>query len=228
MTQELVKAEGLVKRYGDGQATVTALDGVDVSVVTGELLAITGRSGSGKTTLLHCLSGITTPDAGTVSFDGVDLGAAGEDARTDLRAQRMAFVFQTLNLLPALTVAENVELPLVLRGQDAADIRRAAAQALHDVGLDGRGGAFPADLSGGEQQRVAVARALVTEPDIIWADEPTGALDTATASEVMGLLRAATDGGRTVVVVSHAPDVAQVADRVVVMRDGRVAEISPV
>jgi putative ABC transport system ATP-binding protein len=226
MTQALVEAHGLVKRYGDGSAAVTALDGVDVSVLSGELLAITGRSGSGKTTLLHCLSGITTPDAGTVVFDGTDLTAAGEDARTDLRAQRMAFVFQTLNLLPALTVAENVELPLVLRGLDAADIRQAAGQALHDVGLDGRGGAYPAQLSGGEQQRVAVARALVTEPDVIWADEPTGALDTATATEVTGLLRAAADRGLTVVIVSHAPDVAQLADRVVVLRDGRVAETS--
>lgn len=222
----LLRAHGLVKRYGTGSAAVTALDGVDVDVAAGELLAVTGRSGSGKTTLLHCLSGITTPDSGTVMFDGIDLGAAGENARTDLRAQRMAFVFQTLNLLPALTVAENVELPLVLRGDSAADIRRASAQALADVGLEGRGGAAPAQLSGGEQQRVAVARALVTEPDVIWADEPTGALDTATASDVMALLRGAVDRGCTVVVVSHAPDVTQLADRVVVMRDGQVVESS--
>jgi putative ABC transport system ATP-binding protein len=224
--QALVTATGLVKRYGAGSATVTALDGVDVSVRAGELLAVTGRSGSGKTTLLHCLSGITTPDAGAVTFDGIDLGQADDDARTDLRAERMAFVFQTLNLLPALTVAENVELPLVLRGDDAPAIRAAAQQALADVGLDDRGKAFPAQLSGGEQQRVAVARGLVTQPDVLWADEPTGALDTATASEVMALLRGAADRGVTVVVVSHAPDVAQRADRVIAMRDGRVAEIS--
>lgn len=224
----LVVAHGLAKRYGSGSAVVTALDGVDVSVLRGELLAITGRSGSGKTTLMHCLSGITTPDEGTVTFDGVDLATAGDDARTDLRAQRMSFVFQTLNLLPALTVAENVELPLVLRGDAAADIRAAAGRALADVGLAGRGGALPAQLSGGEQQRVAVARALVTEPHVIWADEPTGALDTATAADVMRLLRAATGRGMTVVTVSHAADVAQLADRVVVMRDGRVAEISAV
>ena len=223
----LVQARGVGKRYGSGTAAVTALDGVDVDVTSGELLAITGRSGSGKTTLLHCLSGITTPDTGTVMFDGVDLAAAGEDVRTDLRAARMAFVFQTLNLLPALTVAENVELPLVLRGDSAADIRSGSTRALAAVGLRGRGGAVPAQLSGGEQQRVAVARALVTDPDVIWADEPTGALDTATAFEVMALLRAAADRGVTVVIVSHAADVAQMADRVVVMRDGRVVETSP-
>lgn len=218
----IVVARGLTKRYGVGRASLTALDGVDVTVAPGELLAITGRSGSGKTTLLHCLSGITTPDAGSVTFDGIDLVAAGEKARTDLRGGRMAFVFQNLNLLPALTVAENVELPLVLRGDDAATTRAASAAVLDQVGMAARGDAMPADLSGGEQQRAAVARALISQPDIIWADEPTGALDTATAAAVMGLLRAAADAGRTVVVVSHAPDVADSADRVLVMRDGKI------
>ena len=220
--EQLVVARGLRKDYGAGAAQVKALNGVDIDVVHGELLAVTGRSGSGKTTLLHCLSGITTPDAGTVLFGGVDLGAAGEGGRTDLRAQRMAFVFQHLNLLPALTVAENVQLPLVLRGDDAAAIRDAAGAVLDQVGMGGRGATMPGELSGGEQQRVAVARALVSRPDVIWADEPTGALDTASAEGVMALLRGAADSGRTVVVVSHAPDVAEVADRVVVMRDGRI------
>ncbi|HWL66323.1 MAG TPA: ABC transporter ATP-binding protein [Actinomycetota bacterium] len=216
----LVVARALQKRYGTGTAAVTALNGVDVEITAGELLAITGRSGSGKTTLLHCLSGITTPDAGTVTFDGIDLTTAGERMRTELRARRMAFVFQQLNLLPALTVAENVELPLVLRGEDAASIRAASTSVLEQVGLEGRKGTLPGDLSGGEQQRVAVARALIGRPDIIWADEPTGALDTATSSDVMKLLRGAVDTGRSVVVVSHAPDVADVADRVLKMRDG--------
>jgi len=224
VTEEaLVVGRGLRKQYGAGTATVTALDGVDVDVRRGELLAVTGRSGSGKTTLLHCLSGITTPDAGTVTFDGVPLTTAAEAARTDLRSARMAFVFQQLNLLPALTVAENVELPLVLRGDPAAEVRAASSTVLAQVGLAGRGDAMPADLSGGEQQRVAVARALVSRPDVIWADEPTGALDTQTATAVMTLLRVAVDAGSTVVVVSHAPEVAEVADRVLVMRDGRVA-----
>jgi putative ABC transport system ATP-binding protein len=219
----LITAQGLRKHYGAGTAQVVALDGVDIVVQRGELLAVTGRSGSGKTTLLHCLSGIATPDAGTVHFDGVDLDAAGEVARTDLRAQRMAFVFQHLNLLPALSVEENVQLPLVLRGDDAAAIRTASAQVLEQVGLGQRGGAMPADLSGGEQQRVAVARALITRPDVIWADEPTGALDSTSAQGVMTLLRAAADSGRTVVVVSHSPDVADIADRTVVMRDGQIS-----
>lgn len=220
--EALVVANGLRKRYGSGTATVTALDGVDVEIAAGELLAITGRSGSGKTTLLHCLSGITTPDSGTLTFDGLDVTAASENTRTDLRARRMAFVFQQLNLLPALTVSENVELPLVLRGDDAATIRAASAAVLEEVGLGGRSDAMPADLSGGEQQRVAVARALIGGADIIWADEPTGALDTATSTEVMELMRKAADTGRTVVVVSHAPDVGDIADRVLVMRDGRI------
>ena len=218
----LVTARGLQKRYGPGGAAITALDGIDIDVVAGELLAISGRSGSGKTTLLHCLSGIMRPDAGTVMFDGVDVTTASDDERSDLRAQRMAFVFQHLNLLPALTVSENVELPLVLRGANAHDIRSASAAVLEQVGLRGRGDAVPSKLSGGEQQRVAVARALISEPDVIWADEPTGALDTATSVEVMALMRRAAGGGRTVVVVSHAPDVADVADRVVTMSDGRI------
>jgi putative ABC transport system ATP-binding protein len=211
-----------MKSYGSGTAAVTALDGVTAAVGIGELLAITGRSGSGKTTLLHCLSGISTPDAGTVVFDGIDLAAAGESARTELRARRMAFVFQQLNLLPALTVAENVELPLVLRGDNADAIRTASANVLEQVDLDARRDAMPSDLSGGEQQRVAVARALISEPDIIWADEPTGALDTTMSTDIVKLLRLAVDAGRTVVVVSHSSDVADVADRVLVMSDGRI------
>lgn len=219
----LVTARGVCKRYGTGSAAVTALDGVDVDVSSGELLAISGRSGSGKTTLLHCLSGITRPDEGAVAFDGIDLLAASENQRTDMRARRMAFVFQNLNLLPALTVAENVELPLVLRGDDAPAIRAASAAVLDRVGLADRSRSLPSDLSGGEQQRVAVARALVAEPDVIWADEPTGSLDTATSAEVMALLRAAVDAGRAVVVVSHAPDVAAIADRVITLHDGHLA-----
>ena len=222
MSRPVVVARGLRKRYGSGTAMVTALDGIDVDIVAGELLAISGRSGSGKTTLLHCLSGVTTPDAGIVTFDGIDVTAASDEQRSDLRARRMAFVFQHLNLLPALTVAENVELPLVLRGDNADGIRSASAAVLEQVGLGDRGVASPSELSGGEQQRAAVARALIGEPEVIWADEPTGALDSATSAEVMGLLRKAADGGRTVVVVSHAPDVAAVADRVLTMRDGRI------
>src|SRR5687768_5388406 len=206
----LLRAEGVVKAYGRGEGRTVALDGVDVVVGPGEFVAVTGPSGSGKTTLLHCLSGIAPVDAGTVVFDGVDLAALDDNARTDLRGERMGFVFQTLNLLPALTVAENVELPLVLRGVLAAEVRERAAAALDSVGLADRARAFPADLSGGQQQRVAIARALVANPAVVWADEPTGALDSAAAAGVLDLLRGAA-GERTVVVVSHEPAVAEMA-----------------
>ena len=218
----LIRARGVRKAHGTGSGRVVALDGVDLDIMRGEMLAITGRSGSGKTTLLHCLSGLAAVDEGQVLFGDTDLAALADDARTDLRAQQMSFVFQTLNLLPALTVAENVELPLVLRGAPADEIKTMARDVLDRVGLPDRAGAYPAQLSGGEQQRVAVARALVTSPAIIWADEPTGALDTSSAAGVLGLLRAAADGGSTVVVVSHAPDISEAADRAVALQDGRV------
>ena len=177
--------------------------------------------------MLQCLSGILPPDEGAVSWvyaDGeVALADLDDDGRTDLRAQRMGFVFQTLNLLPALTVRENVELPLVLGALPAVEIRQRAGDALVSVGMGDRADAFPAQLSGGQQQRVALARALVSEPDVIWADEPTGSLDSVAQAEMLQLMRAAVTPGRTVVVVSHAEVVAAAADRVITMVDGRVA-----
>lgn len=220
--EPLLRGEGLHKAYGNGTARVVALDGVDITIARGEMLAITGRSGSGKTTLLHCLAGLAMPDTGRVTIEGVELAGLGDDARTDLRAEAMGFVFQQLNLMPALTVAENVELPLVLRGAGADQIRSEARRRLEQVGLGDRAGAYPADLSGGEQQRVAIARALVSGPKIVWADEPTGSLDIQAADDVVGLLRAAVADGATVVVVTHARDVAAAADRVVELADGRV------
>jgi putative ABC transport system ATP-binding protein len=217
-----LRGVGLRKAYGESTGRVVALDGVDVEVRPGELLAIRGPSGSGKTTLLHCLAGLATPDAGQVLVDGRDLAALPDDERSTLRGERMGFVFQSLNLLPALTAAENVELPLVLAGVAARDVRSRAAAALADVGLGERGDAYPRQLSGGEQLRVAVARALVTEPEVVWADEPTGALDTEAAAGVLDLLRAAVAGGRSVVMVTHDEDLAAAADRVVALRDGRV------
>jgi putative ABC transport system ATP-binding protein len=197
---------------------------VDITVARGEFVAITGPSGSGKTTLLHCLAGLTTPDAGRIVFDGAELHALDDDARTDVRAHRMGFVFQSLNLIPALTVAENVELPLVLQGRDVDTIRSNRTRRLEQVGLADRDVARPADLSGGEQLRVAIARALVTDPDIIWADEPTGALDSGSARDVVSLLRAAAGAGATVVIVTHDDEVAAAADRRVHLIDGRVAD----
>jgi putative ABC transport system ATP-binding protein len=201
---------------------VTALDGVDCEVRAGEFLAITGPSGSGKTTLLHCLSGIATPDSGQVRIEGTDLASLDDDARADLRRERFGFCFQTINLLPALTAAENVQLPLVMAGKDAEEIRTRSTELLRRVGLQGRAEAFPSELSGGEQMRVAIARALANAPAVVWADEPTGALDSAAAAVVLTLLRVIVDGGGTVVVVSHDPGVVARADRVLRLRDGRL------
>ncbi|WP_157965408.1 ABC transporter ATP-binding protein [Euzebya rosea] len=223
----VVRATGLRKAFGEGDGRIVALDGADVEVRLGELLVVRGPSGCGKSTLLQCLSGILLPDDGTVSWVDVEgevaLADLDDDGRTELRAQRMGFVFQTLNLLPALTVRENVELPLVLGALPAGEIRQRASDALVSVGMGDRGEAFPAQLSGGQQQRVALARALVSEPDVIWADEPTGSLDSVAQAEMLQLMRAAVTPGRTVVVVSHAEVVAAAADRVITMVDGRVA-----
>jgi putative ABC transport system ATP-binding protein len=219
----VASATALRKTYGSGDAGMTALDGVDCAVHAGELLVITGPSGSGKSTLLHCLSGITAPDGGEVRIDGADLATLDDDARTTLRRDRFGFCFQTLNLLPALTVSENVQLPLVLAGQPAGKIRARSAELLERVGLEHRGAAFPDRLSGGEQVRVAIARALANDPGIVWADEPTGALDSVAAAGVLTLLRGVVDGGGTVVVVTHDPDVVAQADRVLRLRDGRLA-----
>jgi putative ABC transport system ATP-binding protein len=219
----LASATGLRKAYGAGNARVAALDGVDCTIHAGELLVVTGPSGSGKTTLLHCLSGIAVPDSGEVRVDGTDLATLSDDARANLRRDRFGFCFQTLNLLPALTVTENVQLPLVLAEEPVDKIRARSAELLDRVGLDQRGGAFPDRLSGGEQVRVAIARALANDPAVVWADEPTGALDSAAAGGVLALLRGVVDGGGTVVVVSHHPEVVAQADRVLRLRDGRLA-----
>lgn len=218
----LASAAGLHKTYGTGDARVQALAGVDCDVRVGELLVITGPSGSGKTTLLHCLSGIAVPDDGEVRVDGDDLSAMDDNARAELR-RRFGFCFQTVNLLPALTVAENVQLPLLLAGRAARAVRSRCAELLDRMGVGDRAEAYPAQLSGGQQVRVAIARALVADPAVVWADEPTGALDSDAAEGVLDLLRAVVDDGGTVVVVSHDPQVVDRADRVVRLRDGRVA-----
>ena len=221
-TAPLIQGEGVVKAYGEGDARLVAVNSVDIVVGRGEFVAVTGPSGSGKTTLLHCLAGLAAVDQGRVLFDGAVLSQMDDAARSDLRAQRMGFVFQSLNLIPALTVAENVELPLVLRGADREATLAARARRLADVGLEGREGARPAQLSGGEQQRVAVARALVTDPDVLWADEPTGALDSAAAGGVIDLLRMANEAGTTVVLITHDEGVAAAAQRRVAIVDGRL------
>lgn len=223
LTEGAVVAQGLSASYGEGSGRVQALADVDVTVPQGRLTAVLGPSGSGKSTLLHCLSGIARPDAGRVVFEGQDLTALDDRARTELRRTRMGFVFQRGNLAPALTVAENVSLGLVLRKRSREEVRRQAQQAMERCGIADRARAFPSELSGGQLQRVALARALAADPAVVWADEPTGALDRAASAELVGLLRQAVEGGTTVVVVTHDEEVSEGADHLVRLRDGTLA-----
>jgi putative ABC transport system ATP-binding protein len=220
----VLEAAGLVKVFGLDGIDVRALDGVDLTIASGEMVAIMGPSGSGKSTLLHILGALDTPTEGTVAMAGERYDGLDDDALTRLRRDRIGFVFQFFNLLPSLTAEENVFLPaLIARRHDAA-LRRRAAELLARVGLTDRAEHTPAELSGGQQQRVSIARALLLEPEIVLADEPTGNLDTRSGREILGILRRmSSDDGLTVVMVTHDPAAAAVADRVVFLRDGRVA-----
>ncbi|WP_229403408.1 ABC transporter ATP-binding protein [Micromonospora okii] len=216
-----VTARGLRKEYGSGQARVVALDGVDVDFTAGRFTAIMGPSGSGKSTLLHCLAGLDRPSEGTVRIGDAELGRLDDKRLTLLRRDRVGFVFQKFNLLPALTAEENITLPLAIAGRrpDPGWL----GQVVAAVGLADRLRHRPAELSGGQQQRVAVARALITKPWVIFADEPTGNLDSRSGAEVLRLLREAVDAlGQTVVMVTHDPVAASHADRVVFLADGRL------
>ena len=217
-----VALEGVSKTYGRGGAMVRALDDVSLEFAPRTFTAIMGPSGSGKTTLLQCAAGLDRPDEGAVCIAGTDLAGMRERSLARLRRRHVGFVFQSFNLMPSLTAAQNVLLPLRLAGEHPR--RRVAGDALARVGLDrDRASARPAELSGGQQQRVAIARALVTEPKVIFADEPTGALDRGTARDVLTMLREATDGyGRTLIMVTHDPVAAAFADRVVFLADGRI------
>jgi putative ABC transport system ATP-binding protein len=201
---------------------------VSLTIASGEIVVLVGRSGSGKSTLLNLIAGIDHPTAGTVAVNGTDLTALDEQARTRFRRRHIGFVFQFFNLIPLLTVEENLLLPLDLNGRaDAAGVARARA-LLERVGLGGRGDSFPERLSGGEQQRVAIARALIHEPDIILADEPTGNLDADTAADVLGLLDAlAREAGRTVLMATHSREVIGVADRIFTVQRGALVERPP-
>jgi putative ABC transport system ATP-binding protein len=210
------------KVHGQGDAAVVALDGISVGLSRGSFTAIMGPSGSGKSTFLHVAAGLDRPTSGTVALGDTELAKLSERRLTILRRGRIGFVFQAFNLMPSLTVTQNIALPLRLDGRRArrADVRAVAAR----VGLDKRLGHRPSQLSGGQQQRVAIARALVTRPEVVFADEPTGALDTATGRGVLALLREVVDGdGHTVVMVTHDPQAAAYADRVILLADGRVA-----
>src|SRR5262245_54284879 len=217
----IIQATRLRKVY-HGSTEVEALRGVDLVVGRGEMLAIVGPSGSGKTTLLNCLSGLDRFDSGSVIVEGVDLATMADRKRTAYRAQHMGFVFQAFNLLPVLTAVENVEIPLLLLGESGRDARHRSLDMLEALGLAHRANHRPNELSGGEQQRVAVARALGPRPAVVWADEPTGNLDTEVSLVIVELLRRLNADGQTIVLVTHNPQVAKGAGRVVRMRDGRV------
>jgi putative ABC transport system ATP-binding protein len=215
-------ASGVTKIYRTGDIEVPALRGVDLEIGAGEFLAVMGPSGCGKTTLLNCLSGLDDVDAGTVLVDGDDIHAMSDSKRTEHRATRMGFIFQSFNLIPVLSAAENVELPLLLTNVKAAEARTRAVAMLERVGLGHRPGHRPNELSGGEQQRVAVARALVSNPAIVWADEPTGNLDSTMAGAVLDLLKEVHATGQTIVIVTHDADIGASAQRMVRMQDGEI------
>jgi putative ABC transport system ATP-binding protein len=217
-----VLIESMTRTYGNGSGTLTALDRVSIAFPAGSFTAVMGPSGSGKSTLLQCAAGLDRPDSGEVSIDGTRLGGLSETALTVLRRERIGFVFQSFNLMPSLTAAQNVELPLRLAGRRPEP--DAIEAALAAVGLADRARHRPSELSGGQQQRVAIARALVTRPRVLFADEPTGALDAGTSREVLRLLRAlVAEQGQTIVMVTHDPAAAARADRVVFLADGRIA-----
>lgn len=216
-----VAARSLTRRYGRGEAAVTALEDASLTVERGEFLAVMGPSGSGKSTLMHLLAGLDRPTGGEVWIDGSPLSRMRDADLVRLRRRTVGFVFQSFNLLPTLTVEDNVRLPLRLAGTRAD--RAWVDELIGAVGLTARRRHRPAELSGGQQQRTAIARALVTRPTVLFADEPTGALDSASGGEVLGLLRrSADDYGRSVVMVTHDPRAAMVADRVLFLADGRI------
>ncbi len=219
----VIEARAIEKEFGSGEARVAALRGLDLAVSRGEFLAIMGPSGSGKSTLLHVLAGIEPPSAGQVLFEGQDLNRLADRQRTLLRRRQIGFIFQSFNLLPTLTAEENVALPLLLDRVKTNEARRQAREALDVVEMGHRREHLPGKLSGGEQQRVGIARALVIRPTIVLADEPTGSLDSVSGRRVMDLLRNLVDAEQqTLVIITHDPAVAGQADRVLHLRDGRL------
>ena len=214
----------ITKVYGDGDSIVRALDGVSLTVNTGDYLAIMGASGSGKSTLMNIIGALDVATAGQYHLDGIDINTLDEDALSIVRNRKIGFIFQSFNLIPRTTALANVELPLSYRGVKRGERRARAKEALAAVGLSDRMHHRPNELSGGQQQRVAVARALVAQPSLLLADEPTGNLDSRATADVLKLLDEMHDQGRTIVMITHETEVAQHADRVIVLMDGQISE----
>lgn len=221
-----VRVRGVTKRFGAGESATFALRGVDLDVPYGELLMLVGPSGCGKTTLVSIVAGTLQPTDGEVVVLGQDLVAMGNGRKVRFRRDNVGFVFQSYNLLPALTVAENAAVPLLIAGWKRSRAVERAAGVLDELGLGDKLTSLPTELSGGQQQRVAIARALMNEPSLVLADEPTGNLDTATSHEIMDMLAALNRAGRTIVLVTHEPDIAARSRRVVRLRDGRVESVT--
>ncbi len=219
----IIQAQQVKKIYRSGQLRVEALNGIDMAVEAGEMIAIMGPSGCGKTTLLNCLSGLDTIDEGNVFIQGDNLRDLSDNERTAYRARHMGFIFQDFNLLPVLTAVENVELPMLVARVPGNKARKRALEMLGRVGLSDRARHRPAELSGGQRQRVTIARALTNDPAIVWADEPTGNLDSENAQEILDLLcNLNRENGQTFVIVTHAIEVGKLANRIITMRDGQI------
>jgi putative ABC transport system ATP-binding protein len=223
MSESIYEVRGVSRRYGAGATAVTALDRIDLTVGRGEYVVVAGPSGSGKSTLLQLLGALDRPSSGSVGFEGRDLARLGDPELATLRLRRIGFVFQQFNLVPTLPARENVEVALAPAERSAEGRRRRADELIARVGLAERARHLPSELSGGEQQRVAIARALANRPDVLLADEPTGNLDTATGEAILALLRSLCEEGLTLIVISHDPQVAGTAPRVVRLADGRIA-----
>jgi putative ABC transport system ATP-binding protein len=221
-TDDILVADGVTKVYPTGAESVIALNNVSLAIERGEFVAVMGPSGSGKTTFLNCLSGLDDIDSGAVLVEGQNIHDLSDAKRSEYRAKKMGFIFQSFNLIPVFTAVENVELPLLLAGVGPRDARKRAESTLERVGLGSRRGHRPNELSGGEQQRVTIARALAGQPAIVWADEPTGNLDTETAWSVIELLQELNSDGLTLVLVTHDSAIAKVAGRLIRMRDGEI------
>jgi putative ABC transport system ATP-binding protein len=218
----VVELHDITKVYGQGEAEVRAVDGISLTVEPGEYVAIMGASGSGKSTVMNIIGALDVATSGTYKIDGVDIGDLDDDALSLVRNRRIGFIFQAFNLIPRMSAAVNVELPLMYRGVRRSERRRRALDALAKVGLADRSHHQPNELSGGQQQRVAVARALAMEPSLMLADEPTGNLDSRSTADVLDLLDEIHAEGKTIVIITHEDDVAERAGRVVTLRDGKV------